>query len=127
MLAAVLTAALAWMVGGAAPSSAFGNEGASPSASATRTARHETVVASTPVTVEAVAGDRNERLTEATQHDRRHSSRDGRPLDWIAVTGLAAIAVTALASAIARRRHRRIPSFACGFTPARAPPLLRPS
>ena len=127
VIAVVIAATLVGIVGVAPASPDAGGRTAHSPAAATRAAWNDTIEPSAPATAKATAAERNERLTEATRNDRRHSSRDGRPLDWLAVAGLVAVAVTALASSIARRRHRRIPITAFEFARSRAPPLLLPS
>jgi hypothetical protein len=74
-----------------------------------------------------VVGERGERVSEAAAHDRRLTSRDGRPVDWIMPASLVGVAAAALASTLARRRHRRLTARSPRFAPARGPPRLIPS
>ena len=76
---------------------------------------------------ELVVAERTERASEAAAHDRRLTSRDGRPLDWLAPASLGGVAVAALSSTLARRRHRRLAARSPHFAPSRGPPLLIPS
>jgi hypothetical protein len=76
---------------------------------------------------EATVAERPERATEASASDRRASARDPRVLELLAVLGIGLSGLTALAAAMARRRHGRAPTRSRRLAPARAPPLLLPS
>jgi hypothetical protein len=128
VLSAVLAAVVVAMTGAALHTRATAAVGPSPPlGAAPHPTRTGTVELSQPTTAEAVVAERGERVAEATSTDRRLPSRDGRPLDWLAIVSLAAAGVAALWNALARRRHRRVATVARWLAPSRGPPLLLPS
>jgi len=123
VLGAVLLVALcmAGVAGGSAGAAARTERGGSRTEPSTDSTP---LVASTPPTAAAVVGERTERVSEASANDRRSSSRDGRPVDWLALGIIGAVVATALAGSLARRRRRRVATLSLHFAPSRGPPLL---
>jgi hypothetical protein len=128
LAAAVVAMAGATLYGGSTAAAGPPPLGAAPHPTGTGTGTGTgSVELSQPATAAAIVAERGERVTQATSTDRRLPSRDGRPLDWLAVVSLAATGVAALWAVLARRRHRRVATVARWLAPARGPPLLLPS
>jgi hypothetical protein len=79
-------------------------------------------VAGAPDVLDAVVGERTERLGELARSEAR-SARHARPVDWAIAVAVVASAVAALTIALARRRPGRAAVRVGRVPPSRAPPL----